>query len=119
EVAALTWGLAFENDTGGTFTNRFFGGRLFRAYSAPRDMLVDLSSAGPYSIGTGSVVTAQAVFGFSYNSSSRVLTQAQTIHSGTPFDYILSSPNDLVAQSILSTEFNTNGRVVAQTRSMT
>src|SRR5690606_27358471 len=92
---------------------------MFRTYSAPREMLVDLASPGPYSIGSGSLVTAQVVYECSYNISTRIATESQAIHSGTAFHYTLTSPSDFSPQTVLTTTFNTGGRAVAQARSMT
>lgn len=119
EVAGRTWGIVFENNTTGSFVQRHFGGRLYRTYSATRSVLVDLSSPGPYAIGSGSEVTGQVVHDFAYNPTSRTLTLSQKVHTGTAFHGTLSVPSDLASAAILSASYNTGGRLVELMRSMT
>ncbi|MEO6593899.1 MAG: hypothetical protein ABIP94_04010, partial [Planctomycetota bacterium] len=125
EAAARTWGLVFAGVSPGN-NRRYFGGRLYRAYSAPRAMLADLSTQGYYTNSPGSQVTGQVVHEFVYDSIANppALREYQRVHTGVLFAQTLTTPIDLQDRLILETAFasvgaSNAGCVVSQIRSMT
>ncbi|MBZ0153489.1 MAG: hypothetical protein K8J09_18340, partial [Planctomycetes bacterium] len=115
EAAAKTWAMVFSG-TAGTAGGHYFGKRLYRTYSAPRDMLVAASSGQPYGGDAQSVANGQIVHEFQFNDGTRTVTEVQKIHDGSLFAASLSTPAGLSDLPFLRTASGSNGRVVERTK---
>lgn len=110
----LTWGLVFHKSG----SRHHFGAKLFRTYSAKRDIVDDKGSghfASPPASTQGHVV--HELIYSSATGSPDVLDEWQRIDSGS-FTMQLVEPVALVDQLLLATAFDPAGRVVSQARVM-
>lgn len=126
-LPARTWGLVFSG-TLGTSGGKHFGSRLYRTYSAARDVLLDPTPGTPHAISGSSTVSGQIVHEFAYvvETTSRYVLESQSVHTGSAFASTLTASSNPETEGILKTSFlpllpsgPEAGRVLRQERLMT